>query len=398
MPLMHYNKEIFFRVFLLLFLVNTIILAECTSETNDIKVGECYEQEGNFNLAQAAYERAIIEDVNSSLAHRKLSDLYTKMQMPKQASAALSGSDNRQLTPQQKTTLQAMQEEQEKQLSEFHTRLTLKGGYDSNINISPLDDTLINRAEALDTFFARATVDLSYLHDLSEYGGWYLRSDTNVYFQDNASTHDYDVLYGRVYAGGGYRNSLFNLYLPLFYDRLNYLNKDLLQESGVRPDLTLSLSLHWYLDLNAMYTARRYIESVDRIRDDNIYAAGVGFYWLEDANLFYLKLRYESYQAENSLAPNFTDKSLYYFNLGGNYDLGNLTDFIGEYQFRQGEFDDHQNINRQDSNHNISLAIEQTLAYGFRLRGDYRYLYNSSTLSEAQYQKNEIMLGLVYNY
>ena len=398
MPLMHSNKENRMLRTLLLLFMSTIAIAECTSETNDLAMGKCYEQEGNLNLAQAAYERAIIEDVNSSIAHQRLSELYTKMQMPEQATAALGGLEHRQLTPQQKTTLQAIQTEQESKLSEFHTRLTLKGGYDSNINISPVDDTLINRAEAVDTIFARATVDLSYLHDLSEYGGWYLRSDANVYFQDNATAHDYDVLYGRVYAGGGYRSSLINLYVPLFYDRLNYINKDLLQESGVRPDLTLSLSLHWYLDLNAMYTARRYIESEDRVRDDDIYAGGTGLYWLEDANLFYLKLRYESYQAKNSNAPNFTDKSLYYFNLGGSYAINDYMDFIGEYQYRHGEFEDYQAIDRRDGNHNVTLAIEQSLTYDFRLRADYRYLYNDSTLSEAQYQKNEIMLGLVYNY
>ena len=398
MLLMHSNKDKPLLRALLLLLISTIVIAECTSESNDLTMGTCYEKEGNFNLAQAAYERAIIEDVNSSLAHQQLSELYTKMQMPEQATAAISGSDYRQLTPQQKTTLQAIQTKQESKLSQFHTRLTLKGGYDSNINISPIDDTLINRSEAIHTIFARATIDLSYLHDLSEYGGWYLRSDANVYFQDNATAHDYDVLYGRVYAGGGYRNSLVNLYIPLFYNRLSYLNKDLLQESGIRPDLTLSLSLHWYLDLNAMYTARRYIDREDRIRDDDIYAGGIGFYWLEDANLFYLKLRYESYQAKNNFAPNFTNKSLYYFNLGGDYAINDYIDFIGEYQFRHGDFEDYQTIDRHDGNHNITLAIEQSLAYDFRLRADYRYLYNDSTFSEAQYQKNEIMLGLVYNY
>ena len=48
----------------LLFLLSATLFlnAQCLDEPNEVAVGSCYELEGENNLAQAAYERALLED------------------------------------------------------------------------------------------------------------------------------------------------------------------------------------------------------------------------------------------------------------------------------------------------------------------------------------------------
>ena len=68
--------------------------ADCLHLPTDLEAGICYEKEENSNLAQAAYERCIINDTNSSQARLKLADLYISMQMPQVASAVAQKIDN----------------------------------------------------------------------------------------------------------------------------------------------------------------------------------------------------------------------------------------------------------------------------------------------------------------
>jgi len=373
--------------------------AVCLHEKTPLQQGECYEREGNTNLAQAAYERAILEDTNSSISRLKLAELYNSLEMKAQSNLLLSDVNEKQLTPQQRTSLAALQKDTHDALSTLRLKAIASIGYDSNININPVDDTILTTTgDQLNSIFSRVTADVSYLHDLSEVGGWFLRGDGNFYYQDNFSAHDYDVLYGRIYTGGGYRNETFSLYIPLYYDRLNYLNRDLLQESGLRPDLNIELSSTLILDLNAMYSARRYIQSADQIRDDDLMGAGLGLFWLDEDNLAYLKAHFVNYSARAEIAPDFTNKELYYLMIGGVYSLTDTIDLYGDYQFRFGDFEPTVNGHRQDGNHDMKVAVEYTLTHSFRLRGQYRYLYNDSNFDPAKYQKSETIFGLVYNY
>ena len=387
------------KFLLFLFLTPFILNANCLQEADDVSIGECYEKEGNTNLAQAAYERAILEDEKNTQARIKLAELYQNENMSLQSKALLRNVDDKQLTPQQRTSLSALSNNKDASLSTFNSRVALSVGYDSNININPIDYTsLTTPDDKIETLFSRATAELSYMHDLSSEGGWYLRSDADFYYQNNASAHDFDVLYGRIYAGGGYRSENISLYVPLFYDRLKYLDRDLFQESGIRPDLNIQLSSSLILDINALYSARRYIQDIDRARDDNLLGAGLGLFWLRDRDMAYLKTRYVDYKSRSNTAPDFTDKTLYYLMVGGIYSILDSTDLYADYQFRFGDFKPTSSGYRQDYNHDIKVAVEHDLLSWLRVRGQYRFLYNDSNLNTAQYQKNEILLGLVYNY
>jgi len=387
------------KVLNFLLLATSILSADCLQEPDTLSVGACYEKEGNTNLAQAAYERAILEDEENIQARIKLAELYQNENMPAQSKALLSNIDNTQLTPQQRTSFTALNSEKNTSLSSFNSRISLSVGYDSNININPIDHTSVTTPEdKIDTLFSRATAELSYMHDLSSEGGWYLRSDADLYYQNNTSAHNFDVLYGRIYAGGGYRSENISIYVPLFYDRLNYLDRDLFQENGLRPDLNIQLSSSLILDINALYSTRRYIQDVDKARDDNLFGTGVGLFWLHARDMAYIKTRFTSYISRTDTAPDFTDKTLYYLMFGGIYSLFDSTDLYADYQLRFGDFKPTSSGHRQDYNHDIQVAIEYDLISWLKMRGQYHFLYNDSNLNTAQYQKNEILLGLVYNY
>jgi len=388
-----------FHKLILIPLVTVTIYADCLDLGNNIDQAECYEKQGNTNLAQAAYERAILEDTNASSARVQLATLYQKMQMPSSANAILSELDQKQLSPQQLTSLKALKEREEQKHSIFHSRVTLDMGYDSNININPIDKTGVSSPQdRMDTIFSRATASVSYLYDLSDMGGWYLRTDGELYYQNNISAHRYDTLYGRIYAGGGYHNENFVFYLPLFYDRLNYLDKDLLQESGLRPDLNFQLSSTLILDLYGYYSHRQYIQPQDTFRNDDQWGVGGALFWLKNKNMAYIKLEYLDFIAQDDTPPDYTDKVLYTVKLGAVYHLFEKSDLFADYQFIFGDYAATTIGSRTDYNHDISIALEHDIYKSLRVRGAYRYLYSDSNLPVATYQKNEVLLGLVYNY
>lgn len=381
-------------------LLTTMIQANCLRQSNEIEIGKCYEKEGNFNLAQAAYERALLENSDDTQAQLKLAALYKSMQMDEQADSLLSNINDTQLTPQQRTSLASLRKMEKESISQFRARVSVDVGYDSNINVSPISD--ITLGDPISTVFSRYKADLSYLHDLSSVGGWFLRTDANLYYQNNISAHDYDATYGRLYAGGGYRGENYSLYIPLFYDRLNYLDRDMLQQVGIRPDLNIQLNNTFILNLNGSYSARRYIQKYEQDRDDNILSAEAALYWLKDRDMAYLKTRYDNYSAVKNDSRPFTNKNMYYAILGGIYSIEDLFDLRMQYQYRYGDFEKVTTTTgsgvREDHNHDLKIALERDIFKQVRVRAQYRFIDNQSNDNLAEYTKHETLLGLIYNY
>ena len=388
-------------ILLPLLLLQTLF-ANCLEMSTNVDQGSCYEREGNTNLALAAYERALLEDPKNTQAHLGLSALYQNLQMTQEANALLADVKHVELTPAQRASLDTFQRGQDTSLNTFKARTSLSLGYDTNINISP-NDTIIRDLNAttdaeLSTLFTRARADLTYLYDIFGSGGFFLRSDANLYYQNNTDASDYNIAYGRLYLGGGYRTGALTFYLPIFYDRLHYLDADLLEESGLRPDLTYAVTDTLFTNINASYTTRHYFQTIDAHRDDEILTGGMGLFWLQNRDYLYLKLRYENYTGTKEPVNVFTNKVLFYTMLGGIYAIDNIADFSLDYQYRNADFSETQNISREDDNHNIKIAVERDIVYDIRINASYRYITNDSSYDLAQYDKQEVMLGLIYNY
>ena len=395
-----------FKYFSSLLALTLIANATCLDNETFIKIGECYEQEGNLNRAQAAYERAIINDINSSQARLKLAILYKSIHMQKSAESILNEVDKTVLTPAQQSSLKSLKISPSRSLNSFKARTSLDLGYDTNVNIVPNDavrQDLNSSLEQQDSTFTRVRADLSYLHDLGSANGLFLRSDFNFYYQNNFSAHEYDLLYGRIYAGIGYRRGNYTFYLPLFYDRMDYLDKDLLQEYGVHPDFTMRFMRNIFLNLNANYTQRHYIQSEDTFRNDEMISGGAGLFWIDKTEMLYIKTRYENYSATEDIFAAYTNKSRLYAQVGLLYVFTNIVDVQLDYQYRYENFEEVPSIDpndakRDDSNHDIRAVLKHRFTTRLKLTGSYHYVKNSSTYKLAEYRKHEMLVGLEYNY
>jgi hypothetical protein len=398
---------------LLLTLVTTLSLyGSCQELTDDVAIGSCYEQEGNINLSQAAYERALFYNKDNTEAKMKLIDLYRSEGMDKDADALLATVDERQLTPQQRTTLATLRGA-ERDNGTFRARVTLDLGYDDNININHIYDTTFT-TDAQGTRFLRFNADLSYQYDFSDANGWFLRSDANLYHQYNldfesdfVGSHYYDTLYGRLYAGGGYATKNISIYVPLFYDRLNYLNVDLFSEIGVRPDFNMMFAKMFVLNVNMLYSKRSYERNIDKMRDDSILALESGFYWIQNRDNAYAKIRYEKYTPQDANAiplgtKVFVDKALASLTLGGLYSITNIMDIRAQLLYRKGDFKEiplfFGSLKRDDTTKDVQLSFERDLTKELRAHIQFHYLDNDSNYNQAIFTKKEALIGLVYNY
>ena len=382
--------------------LSTILGADCLLQPTEVQIGLCYEKEDNKILAQAAYERALFKDENSVEAQIRLAALYKSMHMDEEASAILKHVEQKQLTPAQRTSLAAVKTSKKQTLNVLNLRANMYLGYDSNVNVSPsikiIQDNNTTTDSVQSSLFTRLRADLSYLHDLGSSGGWYLRSDINFFYQNNSSAHYYDVTYARAYAGGGYRNNSFTFYIPLFYDRIHYLDYNLFQEYGILPDLTLSIIDGFFLNLNANYTKRNYIKDIDFTRNDTMISGGVGLFLLDTNYMLYSKFRYENYQASHNNPAPFTNNRQLYAMLGCIYSLSEQADIELHYQYRYGDYAKVLSLKRDDSNNDASIILKYNITHGLRINGDYRYVNNRSSYQLAEYTKHEFMLGLEYNY
>ena len=403
---------------LLLTMVTTLSLyGSCQELTDDVAIGSCYEQEGNINLSQAAYERALFYNKDNTEAKMKLIDLYRSEGMDKDADALLATVDERQLTPQQRTTLATLRGE-ERDNGTFRARVTLDLGYDDNININhdySIDTTTgIASDNPQGTRFLRFNADLSYQYNFSDSNGWFLRSDANLYHQYNldfesniAGSHYYDTLYGRIYAGGGFATNNLSIYVPLFYDRLNYLSADLFSEIGVRPDFNMMFAKMFVLNVNMLYSKRSYERNIDKMRDDSILALESGFYWIQNQDNAYVKIRYEKYTPTNDnvlqdfLLPGgavFVDKTLVSLTLGGLYSITDIMDIRAQLLYRKGDFKEIPRTKRDDTTKDLQLSFERDLTKELRAHIQFHYLDNDSNYNQAIFTKKEALIGLVYNY
>jgi len=411
---------------LLLTMLSTLSLyGSCQELVDDVAMGSCYEQEGNINLSQAAYERALLNDEDNTEAKVKLIDLYRSEGMDKDADTLLATVDERQLTPQQRTTLATLRGE-EKDNGTFRARVTLDLGYDDNININHVYNedltTLTFDDNPQGTRFLRFNADLSYQYNFSDSNGWFLRSDANLYHQYNldfesniAGSHYYDTLYGRIYAGGGYATSNLSIYMPLFYDRLNYLSADLFSQIGLRPDFNMMFADMFIVNVNMLYSKRSYKRDIDKMRDDSILALESGFYWVHNRDNTYIKLRYEKYIPKDSDTipvgtKVFVGKALASLTIGGLYSITNIMDIRAQLLYRKGNFDEvplgYTDLKREDTTKDVQLSLERDLTKSLKAHIQFHYLDNDSqdqnnpanNYNQAIFTKKEALVGLVYNY
>jgi hypothetical protein len=362
---------------------------------------------GNTKSAMSAYERVVMLDENNIEAKMALLKIYKKTKrdiLAKELTRELLKYD---LTPSQRNSLELLDGED---TSSIKAKATLSIGHDTNINVSAkssvLDDYYgnINDGEK-STLFARFNGSISYINELKEKGGWYLRGDARAYYQNNFDAHFFDMLLVGAEVGVGYAGSNYTIYLPFGYDRVNYLDVDLLAQIKVQPRLNITLNRDFILNFNAKYSTRDYQDDKYKKMADESVAAGMGLYYIFGRNYAYANLLYEDFSSTKDDHFLFIDKNMYTASFGVNYDVEDMFIAKADYRYRRADYDDSKkpsdtNVaeSRVDDFNQFELKISHYFKENFSVYISDRYVINNSNYVPGEYSKNIAMLGLSANY
>lgn len=354
---------------------------------------------GADEMAMSAYERVLLLDPDNTEVRVHLALLYDRLSRDKLAKEMRKSTENYQLTPAQRASLERLQVKDE--LQKVRASASMGIGYDTNINVSPGDLDLIDGEEEISTMFVQLQGSLSYTHDLEEKGGWYLRADGALFYQNNIDASLYNLFVGSLGGGVGYSTGSFDLYLPASHSRVRYLDRALLQSNSLDPRINFGLSPSFILNANARFTQRKYTEDVDEKRDDTIIGGGLGLYWLFSRDFAYLKVNYDDYAAEHSDSLPFTDKETITLSLGMNYHFRDYLITRFDYRYRNAAYADRIEAGgdeRSDDYHQAEVKVSKMFLDHLEGSLLYRYIRNDSNYALAEYDKDIIMLGLKYDY
>ena len=365
------------------------------------------EKLGLSNEAMSAYERAMILDENDSTSRMALLKIYNETERTELATDLGIELQNYKLTPEQRSSLAVLTKENSNSVK---AKASISLGYDSNINVSAdggvLDDYYggVGSLGEVDTLFTRINADLSYVHELGTKGGWYIRGDAKLYYQNNFDASFYNMFVGNLSSGVGYTGGNYTLYLPVDLSYVNYLDVSLLTQMSLQPRVNISLSEDFILNINAKYSIRDYGEGIYKRMSDSNYGAGAGMYYLFSKNYLYATALYEEFSSIEQEAAVYIDKSMLTFTTGVNYELP--SGLIGklDYRFRQGFYADSSDllhasiVRRTDSYNQVELKLSYFFAEHYELYVSDRYAQNSSNYIPAEYTKNIAMFGLSANY
>ena len=362
--------------------------------------GKSAEALGDNEAAMSAYERVLMLDPDNVAVRVHLASLYAYLDRDKLATEMSKSTENYQLTPSQRNSLNTLEKADTEALK---VAATLAIGYDSNINVSPEDLELPTNDKAISSMFAQFTAHMSYTYALSREKDWYIRTDADLFSQNNFES---DAEYYNVFAlsaklGLGYRSDKFDIYLPMKYGRMHYLERDFLETIGIEPRVNITLAQSLIGNINARYTERSYLDKADKNRDDSIAGYGGGLYWLFDKNFVYLTSNYDNYEAQNAKSLLFTDKETFNLTSGINYNVSDLFIARLDYRYRYtlyGDFLPEGNKQRNDYYNQGELKVSKMFLDTMEGSLLYRYSTNRSNYDLAEYNKNVVIFGLQYNY
>ena len=349
-------------------------------------------------MAMSAYERVLMIDPDNKDVRVQLAILYATTERNDLANKMSRSLENYQLTPAQRTSLETLNKGD---LEHLNASASIAIGYDSNVNVSPGDLDLPLFGKEIGTMFTLFKGSLSYIHDLDEMGGWYLRSDADIYYQNNADASYYNLLAGSVDIGPGYSEGAYDVYLPVSYRRFHYLDRDFLESVSFDPRINIALSASYILNLNARYTQRTYLDEADKNRDDSVAGIGAGLYWFLDDNFAYINTNYDNYSAKYSESLPFTDKETMRISMGVNYYVIDWFFARLDYSYRYAKYEDHvkdSEDERRDRYNQLEMKVSRMISDTLEASLLYRYSQNNSNYAAMEYDKDVVMLGLQYNY
>jgi len=351
--------------------------------------------------AMSAYERVLMLQENNVKARESLVKLYQDTSRDKLVIDMMKEFKN-QFTQEELKGLEMASK------SSLKSSLSVDIGYDSNININPGGDILDNyygstgNKDVISTTFIRFNGDIGYTDSLTNSDNWYFKAGLNIYHQHNFDESYYNISLAKMELGAGYVDDGYNLYLPLSYTIINYLDRDLLNQYSFSPRANIFLLKDLMIRVNSDYTKREYIKDYDKNKDDTTIGVGSGLYYMFDKNFLFAGLKYEDISADSDTSTsNFTDRTAVTAYAGVNYNInkwlvGRLT-----YKVRFSEYDDtidNSTEVRDDTFHQVKIKFSHHYSKDIELYLSGEYIQNNSNYIPTEYDKNIIMLGAKIKY
>jgi len=351
------------------------------------------EKLGHEEEAMSAYERVEMLDENNIPARVALVKLYKRTGRDDLARAGAKDLQNYQLTPEQRTSLNILRGIN---LHSVKAYAALAFGYDTNINVAADEVTGGSSNEALGTAFEQLSASVSYTNELEDKGGWYGRGDLQVYNQTNFASDagTYDLFLGGISAGAGFVGDGFDVYVPLGYDTVHYLEHSLLSQIKLQPRVNYIVSNELIANAELSYVSRSYTDSLTD-RDDSAFGLGAGLYYLLDKDYVFAKAKYENYSGSADVIGQYVDKNVFSANAGINYNISPWLVLKADYRFRLGSFDTNE---RSDFFNQLEIKFSHYFADMFEAYASNTYASNGSNDSAYEYSKNILMFGVALNY
>lgn len=364
---------------------------------------------GHTNQAMSAYERVVMLDETDVESRLKLIKIYNDTDRTTLAKSMNKTLQNYQLTPAQRSSLSLLVNKDD--MGTYKARATVGIGYDDNINVSAtssiLDDYTgsIGSEGEVATLFGKFSGSLSYIHELDEKGGFYLRADLRANYQNNADAHFYDMFVASAEAGVGYAGDGYTLYIPIGYDRVHYLEVDMLSQIRITPKVNFKIDKNMIVNFNMKYSSRSYNQVSFESMADSSYGFGAGCYYLFGKDFVYANIFMEKFSSTEYVHPSYLDKDMFTVSLGLNYNPTNWLVTRLDYKFRNGEYSDRSDLRdptdtatRSDDFNQIELKLSHYFAKHYEVYISDRYSKNTSNYVMAKYTKNVATFGISANY
>ena len=378
--------------------------------------------------AIAAYERVIALEAENLEAAIKLIELYKKDGQDEEASEIAASFDDRDLTPQQRTALSALLTRSYKDLDKFSGLVSAKVGYDSNIALAPSEESLNAFATSLNltpfqrnslpsvrgAYYTQALASFSYLHDLTDVGGWFVKTDITGLAQVNFNESLYNTKYLKVSAALGYKISNTTITFPLSYDFTAYLDRDLLQNYTFTPTVSTLLASRYILSFGLKAHQKRYIPKSVSSYDSESYGVLSSLYYFFGGSYVVGKISYENNSARNEnrqiFPPKYIDYDVITSSVATKYRMKNGYIINAEYKVSMKEYDENiylkdstnayiwDNKSRKDIYQKLGLGISKNIFDLTKINAKYRYSNNSTNYEILKYNKHNISIGLEYSF
>lgn len=379
------------------------------------------------DYAIAAYERALSLEPQNLEVIMRLVELYKRNNQDEDAVKTVAEFDDRDLTPEQRTVLAKLLSASYVKLDKFSARIATKLGYDSNIASTAGDDSLDEFALLLSltpeqrtdmksaegSGFSQTLASVSYTHDLTHKGGWFVKANANAMAQFNFANSLYDTKYIKGSVALGYKLGNSTITLPLYYNRTHYLKKDLLQNYGLTPTLSSILSSRYILNFGLKLNQKNYIPTSMTGYDSQTYGVDSSLYYIMGKNYVSARLSYDTTSAINAnttvFPPKYIDNRVislmlstlyrldYGYILNANYKL-NQTMYDEQYYGKNSSGYYFEDSKREDTYHSFGIMLNKYIYDSLKIILDYRYTKNSTRYYTSNYDKHILSIGLEYNY